>query len=70
MTGEPRVTVDDCRTSRFCLRGVRSHCSALGLDFRRLVREGLPVSELDGIDDELVRQCVRNARARCGVPDG
>ncbi len=59
-----RVTIGDVRAAGFCLSGVRRHCAVLGLDFRRLVREGIPAAEVEGVDDELVRRAVEIARAR------
>lgn len=59
-----RVTITDVRAAGFCLSGARRHCADLGLDFRALVREGLPVADLEQIDDALVRGCLDAARER------
>lgn len=57
-----RVTITDCRKAGFCVSGLRQHCATLGLDFRRLVKEGLPISEIEGIDDANVQRCIAVAK--------
>jgi hypothetical protein len=57
-----RVTITHVREAGYCLTGARRHCAALGLDFRRLVRDGLPICEVEGIDDALVQEIVNRAR--------
>jgi hypothetical protein len=59
-----RVTIADVRAAGFCLSGARKHCQAVGVDFRRLVREGIPLSEVETIDDELVQRIVATTRER------
>lgn len=61
---EPRVTVTTLRKARLCVKGSRRQCEVLGLDFKRLVKEGLPVSELREIDDAVVQRCVRIAEGK------
>ena len=61
-----RVTVNDCRSVGFCVKGVKAHCDLLGLDFRRLVKEGLPFEELEHYDDLAVRRSIEAAQKRIG----
>lgn len=57
-----RVTISDVRAAGYCLRGARRHCETLGVDFRRLVREGIPISEIEDMDDAVVQAVLRRAR--------
>lgn len=59
-----RVTINDCRAAGYCVAGVRRQCRLLGLDFRQLVREGLPISEVEHLDDNAVQRSIAVARAR------
>jgi hypothetical protein len=62
MTGN--LTINDCRAAGYCVTGIRDHCVLLGFDFRRLVREGIPLEDLAGLDDQIVRKCVEKATER------
>lgn len=53
-----RMTLADCREAGYCGRGVREKFDLLGLDFRRLVKEGIPVEELRHIDDAQIQRLV------------
>lgn len=59
-----RVEIRDVRAAGLCLSGTRRHCAAVGLDFRRLVKEGLPMEEVAHLDDALVQRVVSAARER------
>lgn len=62
-----RVTPDDVVKAGYCMRGLRRHYPTLGLtraDLVRLVREGIPVEELEHVDDLMVRKVIEAARAR------
>lgn len=61
-----RVTIHDVRAAGFCLAGVRRHCEVLNVDFRLLVKEGIPIEEAERVDDALVQRAVEIARARGG----
>lgn len=64
-----RVTVADARRHGFCVRnGIKVVCEQNGIDFRRFVKEGIPVSEIVHIEDFRVQQAISTARAR--VRDG
>jgi hypothetical protein len=62
-----RVTTDDLVKAGYCARGLRRHYKAIGLtreDFVRFVREGLPVEEIEHVDDLMVQRVIEAARAR------
>ena len=46
------------------MSGARRHCTTLGLDFRKLVREGLPLSDMEAIRDGNVQRSVAVAKER------
>lgn len=60
------ITADDVRAAGFCLHvGARRWCAANGIDFRRLMREGIMLAEVAHIDDDLLRRVLevkRNGR--------
>lgn len=56
------VTIAHCRKAGYCVKGVKSHCLTLGLDFRKLVKGGIPIKEVEGIEDAAVRRIVNIAR--------
>ena len=56
------VTITHCRRAGWCMRGVRTYCDHNDLDFRRLLREGLPVEDLLKAPDAHVLRAVAVAR--------
>lgn len=62
MTG--MVTIDDCRAAGYCVLGVRRHCETIGIDFRQLVKVGIPLEVVDKIDDAAVQKIVVRAKER------
>ena len=58
------VTIGDVRRAGFCAAGIRRHCEAHGLDFRRLTGPGIPADEVRGIDDAWIARAVRTAEER------
>ena len=64
------VTVQDLRALKYCVPGSRQFCERYGLDWKRLVREGLQAEELAHIDDAMVSRLIEQARKREGVADG
>ena len=59
-----RVTVDDYRAAGLCTSGVRRACISFGIDFKRLVREGIPISEIEHIDDANLQNVIIKAKER------
>lgn len=58
------VTIDDCRAAGYCVSGVRRHCAAVGIDFRELVKVGIPVEDVENIEDAAVQRIVLKAKER------
>lgn len=58
------LTIRDCRSCGFCVKGVKIKCPELGIDFKRLVKEGIPVSELEQIEDHHLQVALEKARER------
>ena len=58
------VTIDDCRAAGYCVSGVRRHCAAIGIDFRELVKVGIPLDIAEKIEDAAVRRIVLKAKER------
>lgn len=58
---EERVTAQDARRVGYCLSGCQQWCAKSGIDFRKFVREGIPVSELPQ-DDAMIQHILRAKR--------
>ena len=58
------ITINDCRAAGYCVVGVRRHCATVGIDFRELMRAGIPVDVAEKIDDAAVRRIVLKAKER------
>lgn len=65
---QDRISIGDIQRSGYCVRGARRWCRDNGVDFRRLVKEGLPISELEQFDDEIVRIVI--AKKKAEISDG
>lgn len=61
---QPVLTIQDCRSCGFCVKGVKSKCPEIGIDFKRLVKEGIPVAELEHIEDHHLQAALEKARER------
>lgn len=61
-----RVTVQDMRaiTGRPCAKGSRRFCEDHGISWDRFVTEGIPIEEIEHIDDYVLKQVIEVARAR------
>lgn len=59
-----RVTISDVRQAGYCVKGIREHCKRVGVDFKRLVREGIPISEVEGLDDAMAQRIIARAKER------
>jgi len=56
------VRMEHLRRLKFCSRGAREFCQQHGLDWSRLVREGLPVEEVAATGDAMALMLVEVAR--------
>lgn len=64
---EPVVTIAHCVAkdgSRYCIPGIRDFCRRHGFDYRAFLRHGVPVSQLEIIDDAMARQVVARAKGQ------
>lgn len=46
-----RVTMTDIRNAGFCASGLKEFCDKYDINLRTLVKEGVPVSEVEHIED-------------------
>jgi hypothetical protein len=53
-----------------CVQGQRRFCEANGIDFRRFIKDGIPLDELRGIDDLNLKKAIAVAEAEQGGDDG
>ncbi|AET42299.1 tail assembly chaperone [Ruegeria phage DSS3-P1] len=61
---EPVVTIQDARSAGFCVSGVKRVCASHNLDFRALVKTGLPLGEVEIINDIHVQRVVTKTKER------
>jgi hypothetical protein len=65
---EVRVTIADLRSfeigEQYCVRGCRLLCYQHGISWHRLIREGIPISEVEHIQDEMVNRVIDIAKER------
>ena len=60
-----KLTIQDCRDAGFCINpGVKAACKTHGVDFRQLVREGVPLEQVENINDVSVQRAVQIAITR------
>lgn len=57
-----RVTTKHLRKAGWCASGIRTWCGHNGIDFRRLVKEGIPISEIEHRTDVQTQTAIRIAR--------
>jgi len=60
------VKVQHIREAGLCMRGARMWFSQRGLDFGQFMREGLPIEQLESIDDALAQLVCTAARNEHG----
>ena len=58
------VTVHDMRALKYCAHGSRAFAKRYGLDWSRFVRDGMPVSELQHVDDGMLKRVIEQAEKR------
>ena len=63
---EPRLTVQHLRQLKFCPSGARQWCERHGLDWRQLVREGLPISQIEAVGDAFAMHASQLVREEHG----
>lgn len=61
---EPVVTLEDCRTLKYCASGIRAFFVRHALDWATFRRHGLPASVLDRTGDAMAIAAANVARGR------
>lgn len=57
------VTWRHVRAAGYCIHvGARRWCAANGVDFRALMGDGVPVEQIEAIDDEMAQRVAKVAR--------
>lgn len=56
------ATLADVRARGWCLRGARRWAGRYGIDWNLFIREGVPLEQLDAIDDDYARQLAQDVR--------
>lgn len=58
MSDDPIITISDMRRVGFCVSGVRRWFAAHNLDFKDLLKNGIPASKLLATEDALGKKVV------------
>lgn len=64
---ENRIVHSDLASLGYCNRGSREFFNRHGLNWSLFLKEGVEFSEVERIDDEMVRAVIRQAKRRIGV---
>lgn len=69
MTDVPRLTLADCHAMqpRYCNKGTREVCERHNIDWEQLRGAGVPLSQLEHIDDAMLQAVLVKARERLGI---
>jgi hypothetical protein len=62
------VTIAHVRAEHLCARGARAWFAQHGLDFRAFCRDGMPLADVEAINDGFAQRIA--ARARMEATDG
>ena len=55
------ITLQHARKLKYCNRGIRAFCARHEIDFNRFRKDGIPVDELENIDDAMLRAVIKEA---------
>jgi hypothetical protein len=65
---EVKITIEDLRTlkvgQKYCVRGCRLLCYQHGISFHKLTHEGIPVVEVEHIQDDMLIRIIEIANKR------
>lgn len=50
---------------RYCTKGLRLFCHNHGVSWQRFLAEGIPLSEVEHIDDQMLKLLIEKAKERC-----
>lgn len=70
MTDDLRLTMTDLAELGYCRKGQRPLLEKFGLDDYKLRTEGLPLSELEQLDDQMVQDAVAYVRRKSAQAAG
>jgi len=59
---DERLTMGNLRAAGFCAAGIREFCAEHALDYRELLRSGLPFDVLEPIGDAMVNNLIQRLR--------
>ena len=63
-----KITLADLRSlgvgKQYCVRGCRLLCQQHGISYHKLIREGIPISEIEHIQDEMLTRIINIAKER------
>lgn len=59
-----RVTIADLRSLKYCANGSKAFFGRHGLDWRKFVKEGIPVEELEATGDAMALEICEVVRGR------
>jgi hypothetical protein len=54
-----RVYIEDTRRFSYCVDGIKYILSRHGLSMHQLIKEGIPLEQLEDVDDDHVQQVYR-----------
>lgn len=52
------ITIHTGRDHGFCLKGAKAHLESLGLNFKQVLRNGIPVREAVKLNDAMLNKLV------------
>lgn len=58
------ITHADMMACKFCNRGARQFCERHGFNWQSFVTHGVEVSQVEHIDDAMLKQVIERARLR------
>lgn len=58
------VTVHDMRALKYCAQGSREFFKRHGLDWSLFIRAGIPVEDLEHIEDSMLARVIEHAKQR------
>ncbi len=65
---EPVIKMSDAYECGFCVRGTRTWCELRGIDFKKFVKDGYPISEAEKFNDALLNRVIE--RKKQSLSDG
>lgn len=57
-----KITPGHCRLLKYCNAGIKEVCSRHDIDYRQLFKGGIPIEELEPIEDAFIQRLVKLVR--------